>query len=102
MSTVETYKSVVKMTFLKGASFTDPSRLFNSNLQGNARRAIDPHEGDASDEKALKASSAAVTLNRSSARGSHPRLVSGEASKRNSARSTRTSPWALRSRRPRR
>jgi hypothetical protein len=53
--TGETYKSVVKMTFAKGASLADPSRLFNSSLEGNTRRAIDFHEGDKINEKALKA-----------------------------------------------
>jgi len=53
--TGETYKNVVKMTFAKGASLEDPSRLFNSSLAGNTRRAIDFHEGDKIDEKALKA-----------------------------------------------
>ena len=53
--TGETYKEVVKMTFAKGASLEDPSRLFNSSLEGNTRRAIDFHEGDKIDEKALKA-----------------------------------------------
>src|SRR5205085_5722037 len=53
--TGETYKSVVKMTFAKGASLKDPSRLFNSSLEGNTRRAMDLHEGDKVDEKALKA-----------------------------------------------
>jgi hypothetical protein len=52
--TGETYKSVVKLTFAKGASLEDPSRLFNSSLEGNTRRAIDLHEGDKIDEKALK------------------------------------------------
>jgi len=52
--TGETYKKVVKMTFAKGAALDDPSRLFNSSLDGNARRAIDFHEGEAIDEKALK------------------------------------------------
>jgi hypothetical protein len=62
--TGETYKSVVKMTFAKGASLKDPSRLFNSSLEGNTRRAIDFHEGDKIDEKALKALiRAAVELN---------------------------------------
>jgi hypothetical protein len=62
--TGETYKSVVKMTFAKGASLNDPSNLFNSSLDGNARRAIDIHEGDKIDEKALKALiRAAVELN---------------------------------------
>ena len=53
--TGETYKSVVKMTFAKGASLEDPSGLFNSSLEGNTRRAIDVREGDKIDEKALKA-----------------------------------------------
>lgn len=66
--TGETYKSVVKMTFAKGAALADPSRLFNSSLEGNTRRAIDFHEGDKVDEKALKALIvAAVALNTSSA-----------------------------------
>ena len=68
--TGETYKNVVKITFAKGASLKDPSGLFNSSLDGNARRAIDFHEGDKLDEKALKALiRAAVALNKSSARG---------------------------------
>jgi len=68
--TGETYKNVVKMTFAKGASLKDPSGLFNSSLEGNARRAIDFHEGDKLDEEALKALiRAAVALNKSSARG---------------------------------
>src|SRR6187401_3235174 len=53
--TGETYKSVVKMTFAKGASLEDPSGLFNSSLEGSTRRAIDFHEGEKIDEKALKA-----------------------------------------------
>src|ERR1044071_1660541 len=53
--TGETYKNVVKMTFAKGASLDDPSRLFNSSLEGNTRRAIDVREGDKINEKALKA-----------------------------------------------
>ena len=53
--TGETYKSVVKMTFAHGAALPDPSGLFNSSLEGNTRRAIDVREGDAVDEKALKA-----------------------------------------------
>src|SRR5262244_48179 len=66
--TGETYKSVVKMTFAKGASLDDPSGLFNSSLEGNTRRAIDFHEGDRIDERALKALvRAAVTLNTSPA-----------------------------------
>ena len=66
--TGETYKSVVKMTFAKGAALKDPSGLFNASLDGNARRAIDFHEGDQIDEKALKTLiRAAVTLNKSKA-----------------------------------
>jgi hypothetical protein len=66
--TGETYKNVVKMTFAKGASLQDLSNLFNSSLEGNTRRAIDFHEGDKIDEKALKALiRAAVKLNTSSA-----------------------------------
>jgi hypothetical protein len=62
--TGETYKNVVKMTFLKGAWMKDPSGLFNSSLEGNARRAIDFHEGDEVDEKAFEALiRAAVALN---------------------------------------
>ena len=64
--TGETYKSVVKMTFAKGASLEDPSGLFNSSLEGNTRRAIDFHEGDEIDEKALaELIRAAVALNTS-------------------------------------
>src|SRR6202040_1526458 len=64
--TGETYKNVVKMTFARGASLEDPSGLFNSSLEGNTRRAIDFHEGDKIDEKALKALiRAAVALNTS-------------------------------------
>src|SRR6476660_2873487 len=64
--TGETYKSVVKMTFAKGASLDDPSGLFNSSLEGNTRRAIDFHEGEQVDEEALKALvSEAVALNQS-------------------------------------
>jgi len=68
--TGESYKKVVKMTFAKGASLTDPSGLFNSSLEGNTRRAIDFHDGDKLDKKALKALfRAAVALNKPSARG---------------------------------
>jgi len=64
--TGETYKSVVKMTFAKGAALNDPSGLFNSSLDGNTRRAIDFHEGEQIDGKALKSLvRAAVTLNKS-------------------------------------
>jgi hypothetical protein len=64
--TGETYKNVVKMTFAKGASLDDPAGLFNSSLDGNTRRAIDFHEGDKIDDKALQALiRAAVKLNTS-------------------------------------
>src|SRR5207249_994136 len=64
--TGETYKNAVKLTFAKGAALKDPSGLFNSSLEGNVRRAIDIHEGDKIDEKALKALiGAAVALNTS-------------------------------------
>jgi hypothetical protein len=73
--TGETYKSVVKMTFAKGAALKDPARLFNSSLDGNVRRAIDFHEGEKINEEALKTLvRAAVTLNKSRAQGA-PRLV---------------------------
>src|SRR5438128_2700251 len=64
VSTGETYKNVVKMTFAKGARLKDPARLFNSSLDGNVRRAIDIHEGDKVDQAALKdLIRAAVALN---------------------------------------
>ena len=64
--TGETYKSVVKLTFAKGASLGDPKRLFNSSLEGNTRRAIDIHEGEEIDEAALKTLiRAATALNKS-------------------------------------
>ena len=67
--TAETYKNHVKLTFAKGAALPDPSGLFNSSLEGNTRRAIDFHEGEKIDEKALKALvRAAVALNRSKAK----------------------------------
>ena len=67
--TGETYKSVVKVTFAKGARLEDSSGLFNSSLEGNTRRAIDLHEGDVMDEDAFRALiRAAVVMNRSSAR----------------------------------
>ena len=66
--TGETYQNVVKMTYAKGAALKDPSGLFNSSLDGNTRRAIDFHEGEKIDEKALKTLvRAAVTLNKSKA-----------------------------------
>ena len=67
--TGETYKSVVKLTFVKGASLEDPSGLFNASLEGNTRRAIDLHEGDEVDGDAFKALiRAAIALNRKPAR----------------------------------
>ena len=67
--TGETHKSVVKMTFAKGAALKDPSGLFNSSLEGNTRRAIDFHEGDKINKRALKALiREAVALNESKAR----------------------------------
>ncbi|TIV98699.1 MAG: DUF1801 domain-containing protein [Mesorhizobium sp.] len=67
--TGETYKAVVKLTFAKGAALPDPSRLFNSSLEGNTRRAIDFREGEEIDEEALKALvRAAAALNRSKAK----------------------------------
>jgi len=69
ISTGETYKSVVKLTFAKGASLKDPSKLFNSSLEGNTRRAIDIHEGDELNANAFKTLiRAAAALNRSPAR----------------------------------
>jgi hypothetical protein len=67
--TGETYKSVVKLTFFKGASLEDPTGLFNSSLEGNTRRAIDLHEGDEIDEQAFMALiHSAVSLNQPSSR----------------------------------
>ena len=67
--TGETYKSVVKLTFAKGAALKDPTGLFNSSLEGNVRRAVDFHEGDKINEKALKTLvRAAITLNTSKAK----------------------------------
>ena len=71
--TGETYKAVVKLTFAKGAALADPSHLFNSSLEGNVRRAIDIHEGDKIDDKALKALiRAAVALNASKRAAARP------------------------------
>jgi len=68
--TGETYKTVVKLTFAQGAALKDASGLFNSSLEGNTRRAIDLHEGEKVNERALKALvRAAVTLNESKSRG---------------------------------
>jgi hypothetical protein len=75
--TGETYKNVVKMTFARGAALKDPSRLFNSSLEGNVRRAIDIHEGDAVDAAALKnLIRAAVALNLEGKNTSKPRRAS--------------------------
>ncbi|HYC21159.1 MAG TPA: DUF1801 domain-containing protein [Candidatus Bathyarchaeia archaeon] len=72
--TGETYKSVVKLTFLKGAQLEDPGKLFNSSLEGNARRAIDVREGDKVDAASFKALiREAVALNRSAAARRQPR-----------------------------
>jgi hypothetical protein len=71
--TGETYRQVVKLTFARGASLEDPSRLFNSSLDGNVRRAIDIHESDKIDEKALKALiRAAIALNTSARATARP------------------------------
>jgi hypothetical protein len=68
--TGETYKSIVKMTFARGAALKDPARLFNASLEGNTRRAIDVHEGDKIDEAALKTLVRdAVALNKAKGRG---------------------------------
>jgi hypothetical protein len=76
--TGETYKSVVKMTFAKGAALKDPSGLFNSSLEGNVRRAIDIHEGEKIDEAALKELiRAAVALNLAGKSKPEPRRPSG-------------------------
>ena len=77
--TGETYKNVVKMTFPRGAALQDPSGLFNSSLDGNARRAIDLHEGDQVDEAALKdLIRAAVALNLKGKRKPKPRGASSK------------------------
>ncbi len=73
LCTGETYKTVVKLTFAKGAALDDPSRLFNSSLEGSTRRAIDIHEGEPIDEEALKALiRAAVALNTSKPAAARP------------------------------
>jgi hypothetical protein len=85
--TGETYKNVVKLTFSKGAALTDPTGLFNASLDGNTRRAIDLHEGDTVDEKALKALvRAAVTLNASRL---GVKSMSGKASKKSAKVATK-------------
>ena len=77
--TGETYKSIVKMTFAKGAALKDPSGLFNSSLDGNVRRAIDIHEGDKVDAAALKRLiRAAVALNLEGKSKAKPRQASGK------------------------
>ncbi|MGA7680363.1 MAG: DUF1801 domain-containing protein [Pseudolabrys sp.] len=73
--TGETYKTVVKMTFARGASLADPSGLFNSSLEGNTRRAIDIHEGDKIDAKALKALIRAAVARNTSVRAAAARPV---------------------------
>jgi hypothetical protein len=75
--TGETYKNIVKMTFAQGAALADPSGLFNSSLEGNTRRAIDFHEGDEIDEKALKALIRAAVAHNMSARGTSVRAAAG-------------------------
>ena len=73
LCTGETYKAVVKLTFAKGAALDDPSRIFNSSLEGSTRRAIDIHEGEPIDEEALKALiRAAVALNISKPSAARP------------------------------
>jgi hypothetical protein len=88
--TGETYKNYVKMTFAKGAFVKDPSRLFNSSLDGNLRRAIDVHQGDTIDEPALKALiKAAVQVNATSTaspRSAGPMRRGGRARGRKAAR----------------
>ena len=80
--TGETYKSAVKLTFAEGASLPDPSRLFNSSLEGNARRAIDIREGDRLDEAAFTALiRAAVALNTAAPRAA-PRVTGRKAAKK--------------------
>jgi hypothetical protein len=79
ISTGETYKTAVKMTFAKGASLDDPSGLFNSSLEGNMRRAIDFHEGDKINGRALKALvRAAIALNQSKSKKKAPTKAAGK------------------------
>ena len=80
--TGETYKAVVKMTFAKGASLEDPSGLFNSSLEGNTRRAIDFHEGDKIDERALKALVRAAVAHNMSVRDTSVRAAPVRSRKR--------------------
>ena len=78
VTTGETYKNIVKLTFAKGASLEDPAGLFNSSLDGNVRRAIDFHEGEAIDEEALKnLIRAAVALNSAGKSKAKPKLKPG-------------------------
>jgi hypothetical protein len=94
--TGETYKNIVKMTFARGAALEDPSGLFNSSLEGNTRRAIDFHEGDKINEKALKALiRAAVALNVSAPGDRPPRRLSEETKER-VRRLTLEEDWRLR------
>jgi hypothetical protein len=80
--TGETYKSVVKLTFAKGAALDDPAKLFNSSLEGNVRRAIDIHEGDEINERALKdLVRAAVDCNQSKAKKKAPAATKAKVSK---------------------
>ena len=75
----ETYKAAVKLTFAKGASVNDPSKLFNSSLEGNVRRALDIHEGEEVDADAFKSLvRAAIAVNKSSAKAT-PKKVKSEA-----------------------
>ena len=84
--TGETYKKVVKMTFAKGAALKDPSRLFNSSLEGNVRRAIDIHEGETIDATALKALiREAVALNGASGKAASRKPAPGKPAPRKSA-----------------
>jgi hypothetical protein len=88
--TGETYKSVVKLTFAKGATLDDPARLFNASLDGNVRRAIDLHEGDKIDERAFKSLvRAAVALNESSRRKPAPAKSKTGAGRRTGSTPTR-------------
>jgi hypothetical protein len=86
--TGETYKSAVKMTFAKGAQLEDPSRLFNASLDGNTRRAIDFHEGDKIDAKALKALiRAAVALNAAKSKAAKSKAAKSKTAKSKAAKS---------------
>ena len=83
--TGETYKNVVKMTFAKGAALPDPSRLFNSSLEGNTRRAIDIHEGEKINEAALKGlirAAVALNLKAKSKPKAKPRRASSKAARK--------------------